>query len=151
MGFSSSLQVKTLMTNKSEQAFYMRINMSCEKWNDTPTSLRARLPTRRWSRGRTRSCGCWRTWSAVSRWGWSVTASTPSPSTRWCCRPRSIVNGDSDTRTINRWSCTITEKAPTRAFSWLKAPTTDFTFKTLLRHYVMQGCYSRIWVKKYKI
>ena len=27
--------------------------------------------------------------------------------------------------------CTITEKAPTRAFSWLKA----FTFKTLLRHY----------------
>ena len=26
---------------------------------------------------------------------------------------------------------TITEKAPTRAFSWLKA----FTFKTLLRHY----------------
>ena len=31
--------------------------------------------------------------------------------------------------------CTITEKAPTRAFSWLKAPTTAFTFKTLLRHY----------------
>ena len=31
--------------------------------------------------------------------------------------------------------CTITEKAPTRAFSWLKAPTSAFTFKTLLRHY----------------
>ena len=30
-------------------------------------------------------------------------------------------------------SCTITEKAPTRAFSWLKAPTSAFTFKTLLR------------------
>ena len=30
---------------------------------------------------------------------------------------------------------TITEKAPTRAFSWLKAATTAFTFKTLLRHY----------------
>ena len=30
---------------------------------------------------------------------------------------------------------TITEKAPTRAFSWLKAPTSAFTFKTLLRHY----------------
>ena len=29
---------------------------------------------------------------------------------------------------------TITEKAPTRAFSWLKAPTGAFTFKTLLRH-----------------
>ena len=30
---------------------------------------------------------------------------------------------------------TITEKAPTRAFYWLKAPTSAFTFKTLLRHY----------------
>ena len=29
----------------------------------------------------------------------------------------------------------ITEKAPTRYFSWLKAATTAFTFKTLLRHY----------------
>ena len=29
----------------------------------------------------------------------------------------------------------ITEKAPTRAFSWLKASNTAFTFKTLLRHY----------------
>ena len=37
--------------------------------------------------------------------------------------------------TINQRSCTITEKAPTRAFSWLKAPTNTFTFKTLLRHY----------------
>ena len=27
----------------------------------------------------------------------------------------------------------ITEKAPTRAFSWLKAATTAFTFKTLRR------------------
>ena len=29
----------------------------------------------------------------------------------------------------------ITEKAPTRAFSWLKLATTAFTCKTLLRHY----------------
>ena len=29
----------------------------------------------------------------------------------------------------------IMEKAPTRAFSWLKAAATAFTFKTLLRHY----------------
>ena len=28
----------------------------------------------------------------------------------------------------------IIEKAPTRAFSWLKAATTAFKFKTLLRH-----------------
>ena len=38
-------------------------------------------------------------------------------------------------QTINRRSCTTTENAPTRAFSWLKAPTSAFTFKTLLRHY----------------
>ena len=30
-------------------------------------------------------------------------------------------------------SCKITEKAPTRTFSWLKAPSTAFTFKTLIR------------------
>ena len=29
----------------------------------------------------------------------------------------------------------ITEKAPTRAFYWLKEATTAFTFRTLLRHY----------------
>ena len=34
--------------------------------------------------------------------------------------------------------CTITEKASTKAFSWLKAPTSAFTFKTLLRHYAKQ-------------
>ena len=33
----------------------------------------------------------------------------------------------------------ITEKAPTRAFSWLKAATTAFTFNTLLRHYAKQA------------
>ena len=35
--------------------------------------------------------------------------------------------------------CTITEKAPTRGFSWLKAPTSAFRFKTLLRHYAKQA------------
>ena len=34
---------------------------------------------------------------------------------------------------------TITEKAPTRTFSLLKAPTSAFTFKTLLRHYAKQA------------
>ena len=34
---------------------------------------------------------------------------------------------------------TITEKAPTKAFSWLKAAITAFTFKTLLRHYAKQA------------
>ena len=32
----------------------------------------------------------------------------------------------------------ITEKDPTRAFSWLKAATNAFTFKTLLRHNAKQ-------------
>ena len=34
-------------------------------------------------------------------------------------------------QTINRRSCRVMEKAPTRAFSWLKALTRAFTFKTL--------------------
>ena len=33
----------------------------------------------------------------------------------------------------------ITEKAPTRAFSWLKAATTAFTFKTPLRQYAKRA------------
>ena len=36
------------------------------------------------------------------------------------------------------FTITVTEKAPTRAFSWLKAATSAFTFKTLLRHYAKQ-------------
>ena len=34
---------------------------------------------------------------------------------------------------------TITGKAPTRAFSWLKAATTAFTFKTLFRDYAKRA------------
>ena len=33
---------------------------------------------------------------------------------------------------------TITEKAFTMAFSWLKAPTSAFTIKTLIKHYAKQ-------------
>ena len=36
-------------------------------------------------------------------------------------------------RSIRRF--VITEKAPSKAFSWLKVPTSAFTFKSLLRHY----------------
>ena len=39
----------------------------------------------------------------------------------------------------NTRSFTITEKAPTRAFSWLKVPSSTFTFKILLRHYAKQA------------
>ena len=34
---------------------------------------------------------------------------------------------------------TVTEKGPSRAFSWLKVPTSTFTFKTLLIHYAKQA------------
>ena len=44
-------------------------------------------------------------------------------------------------RSIQRF--VILEKAPTRAFSWLKAATTAFTFKTLLRHYAKQALTQR--------
>ena len=43
---------------------------------------------------------------------------------------------------VKRWSTrrfVITEKAPAMAFSWLKAPTSAFTFKTLLRHYTKRA------------
>ena len=40
-------------------------------------------------------------------------------------------------RSIRRF--VITEKATTRAFSWLKAPTSAFTFKTLLRQYAKRA------------
>ena len=60
-------------------------------------------------------------------------------------QPISLVTVSSvSTRAVKRsigstTGCTITEKAPTRAFSWLKAPTSAFTFKTLLRHYAKQA------------
>ena len=44
-----------------------------------------------------------------------------------------LVQASASKKSIRRF--VITEKAPTRAFSWLKAATTAFTFKTLLRHY----------------
>ena len=47
--------------------------------------------------------------------------------------PRSCLEFSVSKSSIRR--LVITEKAPTRAFSWLKAATTAFTFKTLLRHY----------------
>ena len=63
--------------------------------------------------------------------------------------PRALVQGqvspsDTESRDIisavkRSIGSTITEKAPTRAFSWLKAPTSAFTFKTLLRHYGKQA------------
>ena len=44
-----------------------------------------------------------------------------------------IITNSASKTSIRRF--VIMEKAPSRAFSWLKAATTAFTFKTLLRHY----------------
>ena len=52
---------------------------------------------------------------------------------------------------------TITEKAPTWAFSWLKAPTSASTLKTLLRHYdkraltpgIVRGSLNRIVARNF--
>ena len=41
-------------------------------------------------------------------------------------------------QTIHRQSCTVTEKALTRDFSWLKAPNSAFTFNTLIWDYNKQ-------------
>ena len=39
----------------------------------------------------------------------------------------------------------ITEKDPTTAFSWLKVPTSAFTFKTLIRNYAMHQEKALVW------
>ena len=61
-------------------------------------------------------------------------APPPPPGPRWPSaaartRPPSSASKMSNRRFV------ITEKTPTRAFSWLKVATTAITFKTLLRHY----------------
>ena len=66
----------------------------------------------------------------------------PRPSSRAAdtnlANQRSVwVNSSASKSSIRRF--VITEKAPTRAFSWLKAPTSAFTFKTLLRHYAKRA------------
>ena len=54
-------------------------------------------------------------------------------------------------QTIHRFS-TIIEKASTRAFTWLKEPTSAFTFKTLLRHYAKQNrCLNMVTVSRLEI
>ena len=50
----------------------------------------------------------------------------------WGTKELSRVTVSAPKSSIRRF--VITEKAPTRAISWLKAATTAFTFKKLLRH-----------------
>ena len=57
----------------------------------------------------------------------------------WDRRQSAVQSRAANRSTGSTTGCTITEKAPTRAFSWMKAPTSAFTFKTLLRHYAKQA------------
>ena len=85
-------------------------------------------------------------------WGWGGQETLQVADTRPRGEGRSLGSSSVDCEHFYRWGTlfllvlcsvpsvsqsvfTITEKAPTRAFSWLKTPTSAFTFKTLLRHY----------------
>ena len=72
----------------------------------------------------------------------------PAPCTGRQCRDELLL----ELQTEVREDFTITEKAPNRAFSWLKAPTSAFTFKTLLRHYAKRMLTHRrkIWTPTQK-
>ena len=54
-------------------------------------------------------------------------------------RTRHVDDSAADDPSVLQSVFTITEKAPTRAFSWLKAHTRAFTFKTLLRDYAKRA------------
>ena len=65
--------------------------------------------------------------------------------------PRSILQcsgtgqpgaGDRICKLLSVTSAVKLSIGPTRAFSWLKTPTSAFTFKTLLRHYAKQALVS---------
>ena len=72
------------------------------------------------------------------------------PRLRWLCRDRPSLethhhHSAPSPPVTSAWKSSIrgfviTEKAPTRTFSWLKAATTAFTLRTLLRHYAKQLC-----------
>ena len=65
-----------------------------------------------------------------------------------CARPRpSAVNDPSVSQSV----FAITEKAPIRAFSWLKAPTSAFTVKTLLRPLRNGNIHAGVFLKFYDI
>ena len=72
-------------------------------------------------------------WSDAFRcWGRRATELQNTASPRHKCVPR-VLGRYLQTRASNEGSriFTITKKVPTRAFSWLKAPITAITFKTL--------------------
>ena len=86
-------------------------------------------PARRWC------CPGWRGPAPAPAWPRAPSGGSPRLCTGCRCSPApgtwlqlatSAVNDPSVSQSV----FTIKEKAPTRAFSWLKAPTCTFTFKT---------------------
>ena len=102
-------------------------NLDLYVWGPGPSSARIRC----WK-------GEWRHQAAParSRGGRSGSLScnynsAPGPAACMLPLPRTHTLAPRTIRSIRRF--VITEKDPTRAFSWLTAPTSDFTFKTRLR------------------
>ena len=60
---------------------------------------------------------------------WFSRRPPPACTARWCAESEYRIPTSASKSSIRRF--VITEKAPTRAFFWLKAATTAFTFKTL--------------------
>ena len=83
-----------------------------------------------WGRGwaGTLTCSPWRPSLCCPCW-------PPCPRTRGTLRGNYFLVLFSAPSVSQSIFFTIMEKASIRAFSWLNAPTSAFTFKTLLRHY----------------
>ena len=67
-------------------------------------------------------------WDITSNFYIAILQSYDSSPTIYCCMLRLVL---CSAPSVPQPVFTITEKALTRAFSWLKAPTSAFTFKTL--------------------
>ena len=89
--------------------------------------------------GRSQSLHRWRGhWSQLPPRAHSCpgTCTPPTLSCDWQLRLRWFLPWPRELQTKVRQDFTITLRAPTnKAFSWLKAPRSAFTLKTLLRHY----------------
>ena len=93
-------------------------------------TLILRIPRKMW-RGHLKVFG-WKCNLCVFYW----TVSTRQRAQRWHKGPNCHVSPGVPSSAANRLICEVVQS---RAFSWLKAPTSAFTFKTLLRHYAKRA------------
>ena len=121
--------------DKKPGCFIAYINFTNSVKADGGGAGRSCPPTRWWA-WRVTPC---RATAARPGWGGVAAATTPPTYCR-SFQPTSRsapVTTSASKSSIRRF--VITQKAPTRAFSWLKAATTAFTLKTLLRHYAKRA------------